>query len=375
MSTSDRPVVAVNLLSVNPSNKGSRTMLTELIPRLAEVAPNYRILLVCHKGNRHLYDESFESIEVDLAEGQVMRRTVFDLFRMASLVRGRADVLVTASNVGPIRRFEPQVAMVVAHLVLPSCQRAALPERMPLLKRIYMAGPYRRYLRRVTAVVGISEFVAEGLVDELGLDRAKVRAMPLGFTPPAEGPTLVNRNNDVLFVGTLYRYKDGVSAIRAFAACRDRLPVNSRLIIVGKDHAGEAARLTALARECGVSDRVEVRGQVSAEDLEELMRSSGVLLMPSKGEGFGLPVVEAMGYGLPVIAADATALPGVAGGAAVLVPPGDVARFSEALVQVLTDPERREEMVQQGLRRSAELTWVRSAEILRDAIEDALAAG
>jgi alpha-1,3-rhamnosyl/mannosyltransferase len=99
-----------------------------------------------------------------------------------------------------------------------------------------------------------------------------------------------------------------------------------------------------------------------------------VLLMPSKGEGFGLPVAEAMGYGLPVIAADATALPGVAGGAAWLVAPGDVDGFARALVGVLCDPARSAAMAEAGVARAAELTWERAAVALRDAVERALAA-
>ena len=367
------PVVAINALSVNPSNAGSRTMLTELIPALARVAPNLRILLLCHHENRDLYPPELDALVVNLRRGGRARRVWHDLFSVSRLVEGRADVLVTPTTVAPLRWNIPHVAIVSAHLALPSCQRAALPEKMPWLKRAYFARPFRRYLRRADEVLGISEFVAQGLVDELGLDPAKVWAMPLGVRPIPGGPTLEGRGSTVLFVGTLYRYKDGDAAIRAFTKALPELPDDARLVIAGKDHAGEAARLGALAKECGVADRVEVRGSVSAEELERLFRTSGVLLMPSKGEGFGLPVAEAMGYGLPVIAADATALPGVAGGAAVLVPPGDVDGFARALVEVLTDPQRQRELAERGIARAAELTWEAGAEQLRKAVEAALA--
>ena len=371
---SESPVVAINALSVNPSNAGTRTMLTELVPALGKVAPHLRLLLVCHPGNRSLYDPALESIEVDLGTGRAfkVRRVLHDLLFVPRLVRGRADVLVTPSNVGPLRCPMPHVAVVAAHLALPSCQRAALPERMPRLKQLYFAGPYRRYVKAADEVLGISEFVADGLVDELHLDPAKVSAMPLGVVPPAGGPTLDGRSSTILFVGTLYRYKDGDAAIRAFAQSRSQLPDDARLVIVGKDHAGEAARLTRLARTVGVAEAVAIRGSVSGEELESLFRTAGVLLMPSKGEGFGLPVAEAMGYGLPVIAANATALPGVAGGAAVLVPPGDVDGFARALVDVLTDPVTARAMAKRGVERAAELSWERAAVALRDAVERAL---
>lgn len=375
-----RPVVAINALSVNPTNAGSRTMYTELIPALARVAPHLHLLLICHAGNRELYDAELDSVVVDLGSSRivkpVIRRSLYDLLQVRKLVRGRADVLVTPSNIGPaVRPSVPQVGVCAAHLVLPSAQRAALPERMPWIKVQYLRWPYRRYLRGCDQVLGISDYVAQGLVAELGVAGEKVRSMPLGVNPPPEGPTLEGRGDDILFVGTLYQYKGGHTAIRAFAACRDRLPAGSRLVLAGKDHAGEAARLVDLSRELGVSDAVDVRGSVPYEELLRLFRTSGVLLMPSLCEGFGLPVAEAMGYGLPVICADATALTGVAGGAAALVPPGDVAGFSEALVGVLGDPARRRAMAEHGVARAAELTWEYAAEQLRDAIDDALAGG
>ncbi|MDQ2648592.1 MAG: glycosyltransferase family 4 protein [Actinomycetota bacterium] len=373
MSDPQRPVVAINTLAVNPSNAGSRTMLTGLIPALARVAPHFRLLLVCHAENRELYDPDLEAIELDPRSGQVFRRVLYDLFRVSKVVEGRADVLVTPGNVGPLRCAIPQVAVVAAHLVLPSAQEAALPERMPWLKVKYLGWPFRRYLRGADQVLGISEYVAQGVVDELGIDPGKVRAMPLGFTPPEGGPTLEGRGNTILFVGTLYRYKDGDTAVRAFAKARPQLPADARLVIAGKDHAGGAAALAAVAEECGVTDGVDIVGPVSPEELDRLFRTSGVLLMPSKCEGFGLPVAEAMGYGLPVIAADATALPGVAGGAARLVPVADVDGFAQALVDILGNPERRQAMAAAGVTRAAELTWEAGAIQLRDAIEEALA--
>lgn len=373
MTRDDRRVVALNALAVNPSNAGSRTMLTKLVPALQEVAPHLRIVLVCHPENRSLYPADLEAIMVDPGAGKMVRRLAYDLHHVSRLVKDKADVLVTPGNVGPLRCSIPQVAIVAAHLVLPSAQKAALPERMPWLKVLYMGWPFRRYLRGATNVLAISDHLAQGVIDELGIDAAKVRAMNLGVSPPEGGPSLTGRDDTVLFVGTLYKYKDGETAIRAFAAARDRLPSTSRLVMVGADHAGESARLAALVESLGVGGAVELRGPVSAEELDHLFRTAGVLLMPSKCEGFGLPVAEAMGYGLPVIAADATCLPGVAGGAARLVPPADVPGFAEALVEVLTDADQRRSMVERGLARAAELTWEAAALTLREAIDEALA--
>jgi glycosyltransferase involved in cell wall biosynthesis len=369
-----RPTVVFNALAVNPANAGSRTMFTRLVPALVEVAPHLRVVLLCHPSNRSLYPESVEAIVVGASVQRVWRRVLFDLFE-ASRVAARhgADVLVTPSNIGPVRAGLPHVAIVAAHLVLPSAQEAALPERMPWLKVQYFRWPFRRHLRRADHVLGISEHLAEGLHEELGLDADRTSAMPLGVTLPEAGPSLEGRDDTVLFVGTLYQYKGGETAIRAFARRRAELPPGARLVMVGKDHRDEAARLRRIVAELGVEDAVELRGPVSTEELERLFRTAGVLLMPSLCEGYGLPVAEAMAYGLPVIAADATSLPGVAGGAARLVAPGDVDGFGGALAEILNDAGLRREMAAAGVRRAHDLSWESAARALRDAIDATLA--
>jgi alpha-1,3-rhamnosyl/mannosyltransferase len=374
MTSGRRPVVAISTLSVNPSNAGSRTMLTELVPALARVAPELDLLLVCHEGNRHLYPADLESIVVDLGRAQRGRRAAYELVGLGRLIRGRADAIVTATTVGPLRCPVPEVAIVAAHLVLPSCRRAALPARMSRLKELHFATMYPLHLRRADQVLGISDFVAEQLVEELGLPPERVRSMPLGVDVP-EGAAATERTDDIFFIGTLYEYKDAVGAVQAFSLARPSLPSGSRLLIAGKDHADQAARVRQVAAACGVADAVELLGPVPDDELERLYRTAGVLLMPSKCEGYGFPVAEAMARGLPVIAADATALPGVAGDAAVLVPPGDAHGFAEALVQVLTDPARRAAMAERGLRRARELSWDNAARILRTAIGAALGDG
>lgn len=374
MTAPERPVVAINTLAVNPSNAGSRTMVTEMVHALAQAAPDFRLLLICHPGNRELFDPDLDAIVIDRGLHKLPRRIAYDLWNIPRLVRDRADVLVTPSNIAPLYCPIPQVAVIGAHLVLPSCQEASLPERMPWLKIQYFKWPFRRYLKQATRVLGISQFLADGVVEELGIDEAKVRAMPLGVHPPAAGPTRDGRDDTVLFVGTLYRYKGGETAVRAFAAARPQLPATARLVFVGRDKNDEAARLAALAEECGVGDAVEIRGPVDDEELEARFRSSGVLLMPSICEGYGLPVAEAMAYGLPVIAAAATALPDVAGDAAILVEPRDVEGYARALIDVLTDDDRRRSMTERGIERATELGWEQTGVALRAAIEESLAA-
>jgi glycosyltransferase involved in cell wall biosynthesis len=102
--------------------------------------------------------------------------------------------------------------------------------------------------------------------------------------------------------------------------------------------------------------------------LPGLYAGAELVLMPSLYEGFGLPCLEAMACGTPVVAADRGALPETCGGAALLVDPDDGDALAGAAEIAATDGRRRAELVDAGLRRSAELTWDRAARATDDLI-------
>jgi glycosyltransferase involved in cell wall biosynthesis len=85
------------------------------------------------------------------------------------------------------------------------------------------------------------------------------------------------------------------------------------------------------------------------------------LSFPSLYEGFGLPVLEAMACGAPVIAADNSALPEVAGDAALLVPATDPRAIAVAIESVLSDDNRRSELIECGFARAARFSWTATA--------------
>lgn len=363
-----RPITAViNTLAVGAGNEGTRTMLTRLVTELARYEPDLKTILLCTEENRSLFSGA-DVTEVRTRTRSVLERIAIDQWVVPRIAARLGDVLVTPTSVGPMRCAVPHVAIVTAHLALPSCQRAAGADGYGLSHRTYYGWPLRASLRRSRVVLGISQFVADGLVRELGIDAARVRAMPLGVEPVSgETPSMVDRDPVVLFVGTLYGYKDAAVAIRAFAEVAGELD-RARLVIVGRDPDHQILELRSLAQQLDVDDRVDLLGKVTDDDLEALYRRSSAFVLPSRCEGFGLPALEAMSRGLPVIAARATSLTEVVANAGILVEPGDVPGFAVALRQVLTNRDDAAALAEAGVARAAQMTWRRTASILHSAI-------
>lgn len=371
-----RPVIAINTLSVTPANEGTRTILRELIPALERIAPELDVLLVGSQANRSLLPPDADVVELSGFWSTKIRRIVADQLVVPWRIRKRADLLVTLAGVPTLHSPVPQIAIVSMHLALPSCDVVAGDAGMGRLHRLYYGWPFRHGLARCAAVLGISQFVADAVVRELGVPSGIARGMPLGVVPPTNATARTAPADPplVLFVGTMYGYKDVPMAVRAFGRARAQLPHGTRFAIAGKDPGEETAAVRAAMAEAGVDDVVDVLGMVSDEQLEELYASASVLVLPSRCEGFGLPALEAMGRGLPVIVAATTSLPEVVGDAGIQVPAGDIEGFARAMVEVVTDPARQLDLSARGLARARSMTWSVTAERLHEAITGVLAA-
>jgi glycosyltransferase involved in cell wall biosynthesis len=130
-----------------------------------------------------------------------------------------------------------------------------------------------------------------------------------------------------------------------------------QLVVVGQPGWG-GVDAVELMRKAGLGPAaVRVLGKLSDEDLGVVMRSATMLAMPSRAEGFGLPVAEAMAVGTPVVCTDLPALVEIVGDAAELVPAGDSAALAAALEGLLSDDARRAALTHAGRSQATQHTW------------------
>ncbi len=232
-------------------------------------------------------------------------------------------------------------------------------------------------LERAAAVVAISRWTARHLTRHLGLDAGRVRVIPHGvarwlFRPASPAARAAVRKKlglghpFVLCVSPLdgSPRKNLDTLLRAFAAFRSAAPGPWRLCLAGPGRPAEG--LLRLVRRLRLEERVVFTGYVDEEDLPALYSAAACLAFPSRAEGFGLPLLEAMACGTPVLASSAAAAPEVAGEAALLADPERVEDWVQGLWRLAADGALRTRLVLLGLRRARLFSWRRAARAYLD---------
>jgi glycosyltransferase involved in cell wall biosynthesis len=228
---------------------------------------------------------------------------------------------------------------------------------------------YRRFARDADGIVAVSRGVAEDMAAASGLPQERITVIYNPVVSPhlaveadagadaGASHSWFDRPGARVFLGLgrLVPQKDFATLIRAFALLEHRL--GAQLVIFGE--GPQRAELEALARDCGVADRVQLGGFVS--NPYPYLRRSCALVMSSVYEGFGNVLVEAMACGTPVISTDCPYGPAEildGGRFGRLVPVGDAAALARAMRATLEAPPSREVL----LDRAAEFEVARVAD-------------
>ncbi len=234
------------------------------------------------------------------------------------------------------------------------------PKRFSLIKRLYLKTMLPRSVRGAEVVVTVSEFCRSRLVERLGVDpeRVVVLPAPVDASSGASEMPLAAAEPDlshpfVLYPAVAYPHKNHEVLLRALARlAADGVDV---ALVASGGPGPRDAKLDHLADELGVGSKWHRLGRIPRAVLDGLFRQAVAMVFPSRYEGYGLPVVEAMARGCPVVAADAGALPEVVGAGGRLLDPDDEDQWADAIGKLVEDGDARHELSAAGRSRVLEL--------------------
>lgn len=244
-----------------------------------------------------------------------------------------------------------------------------VPAKYDPARTFYIRRVLPALIRQLSQVITVSESSKRDIVAHAGVPEERVHVIPLGvdrgrFHPrPREGCAAeVKRRLGVdrpyvLYISRLeHPGKNHVGLIRAFDRLKARTELPHQLVLAGSDWT-RAEEIHDEARRARCRDDIVFTGFIPGDLLPALYGAADVFAFPSRYEGFGLPILEAMACGVPVVCSGVSSMPEVAGDAALLFDPADEGQLLDALTEALTNEDVRRRCVERGLARQARYSW------------------
>ncbi|HIY50017.1 MAG TPA: glycosyltransferase family 4 protein [Candidatus Barnesiella excrementavium] len=229
------------------------------------------------------------------------------------------------------------------------------PQYYHWLDRIIYNYKFRYACRKADRIVAVSECTKRDIVKFYGISPDKIDVVYQGCDPVFAQPVSAEAkakarvreayhlpDQFILSVGTIEERKNLLLAVKAVEQLGD-----VHLVAVGKSTA-YADKVKEYIEAHGLSDRIHIIHNLKFGDLPVLYHMAEAFVYPSRFEGFGIPIVEALSAGVPVIAATGSCLEEAGGPRSLYVGPDDVAGMAAAMKRVLGDADLRREMIEAG---------------------------
>lgn len=234
--------------------------------------------------------------------------------------------------------------------------------------------------QRAQGIIAVSESTKRDIIERLDIpaDRINViyEAASAHFVPLEQIPHERKRINGfdvaaqsyMLFVSTIEPRKNVPLLLHALRICRDRHPNRNYQLVAAGSRGWREKPIIQQIEHLRLGDAVTLLGTVHDDDLHWLYANARLYANPSRYEGFGLPLLEALACGAPSIASDTSSLPEVGGHAVQYLPVDDPGAWADAIELVWSDDVLRREMSARGPVQAAQFSWHTAAQQTLDVL-------
>ncbi len=360
------PRVLLDATAVPADRGGVGRYVDGLVCALA--ASGQEIVVVCQRSDAERFHRLADHAEIVAGPSAIAHRP-------ARLAWEQTGLPLVAQQVGAGLIHSPYYTMPL-HAQVPVVVTVhdvtffSEPELHSALKTGFYRSATRTAVRRASRVVVPSQATRDELVRLLDADADRIDVARHGvdtatFRPPSEAET--RRVSDrlglhgrpyVAFLGVLERRKNVPDLVRGWVKAVDGMTEPPALVLAGS--SGWDDGVDQAVAEVPPHLKIVRTGFMRPADLPGLLGGAMVVAYPSKAEGFGLPVLEAMACGSAVLTARRLSLPEVGGDAVAYTEP-DADSIGKALRELIDDEERRKQLSRRGIERAREFTWEASA--------------
>ena len=238
----------------------------------------------------------------------------------------------------------------------------------------YLDWSTKKAILKAKKIITVSNFSKQEIMDIYKADPEKIEVIYNGYNN-----FLYNTNLDdeektksiledyglekpyLLYIGRLEKKKNIANLIEAFAILKENKKIDHKLVLIGNIGFGHD-ELKYIIEEFKLENDVIKLGWVQEYDLPILLKNSSAFVFPSKHEGFGIPVIQAMACGVPTVISDIPTLREIAQDCSVFFNPLDRNSIAESIDKVLSDKDLQQKLIEKGKARAQHFSWQKCAE-------------
>ncbi|MDP3385811.1 MAG: glycosyltransferase family 1 protein [Eubacteriales bacterium] len=351
--------IGINGLVLKKENTGIGNYTINVINRMADLTDDELILFVMASGPiKHMINPKIKMVELYPRKiSRYLKVLVEQLVLNRQIKKQNIDVLFCPAFTMPFIKIRKTV--IVVHDMI---------YKLKIDGTSRHADWYRNFLfsssiRKADKIITVS-FATKNDLIRFFPNRGNIHVTYLDSTinqcTIKTPPNNIDKNDRfILMTGNVSPRKNISKAVEALNIIRDKTDV--KLLLAGGVGKESQATLQAISSK-NLKDRVIVAGYLTDEELAWCYENAQMLLFCSLYEGFGLPPLEAMQHNLPVIASNVTSIPEVVGNAALMVDPHSAEEIAEGIMELLTNENKRNDLIRKGQERIKQFSWEKTAE-------------
>jgi len=251
------------------------------------------------------------------------------------------------------------------------------PKDLPATSRWYYNYFFRKFAHKADRLVTVSEYSRQDLIKSYQINPDKIDVVYNGYNDVYQ-PLKSEMKDEIkawvsdgfdyfVFVGSLHPRKNVANMLKAFDLMREKSSKRIKFILIGQKFF-KTGEIENTYRTMKYKDDVHFLGHLSPEKIRDIVASAIALVLVSKFEGFGIPVIEALKCETPVIVSDVTSLPEVAGDAGLYSNPFSIESISDCMLQISDNESLRAELIENGKKVCEKFGWDKTAEKVWDSV-------
>lgn len=298
----------------------------------------------------------------------------YDLRVPPALRQFKASVFLSPDGICSLNSRIPQV------LVVHDLAFLHYPESLPRAQYRYYKANTPRFIRKAAAVVTVSEFSKQDILRHYPAAEGKLHVVhnaaggqfrPLDWQArEAAKDRFAEGREYFVYTGSIHPRKNLINLLKAFSVFKKRQQTGMKLVLAGR-LAWQHEDFTEALSRYKYRDDVILTGYIPADDLAELVGGAYAMVYPSRWEGFGLPLVEAMQAGVPVLCSGVSAMPETVADAGLLFDPADPEDIARQMMRIFIDETERSRLIERGTERARLFAWDQSALRMHEILHEA----